>query len=270
MKVSNAFPRIFFILSSFMLVLNISSTAQEIKVMTYNIYHGELDYEPGKSNLKEIADIINQYKPDFVALQEVDSMTNRPATFNDSIPQNLVEELAGLTGMYGFFGKAIDYSNGGYGEGILSRFPTSATSVILPSPKGGEKRALISIVHTFPNGQKINFAGTHLCHQFAENRLAQTEAICNILNASEIPVIMGGDFNFSPGSESYKLIRTCFNDAAEMKGDPQNTIPSDNPRDRIDYIFVSKKHNWTIKEVKVIRSEASDHLPVLVTLELKE
>jgi endonuclease/exonuclease/phosphatase family metal-dependent hydrolase len=100
--------------------------------------------------------------------------------------------------------------------------------------------------------------------------MAQTETICNILNDSEIPVIMGGDFNFSPDSESYKLIRTCFNDAAEIKGNPQNTIPADNPDTRIDYIFVSKKHNWKIKDVKVIRSEASDHLPVLVTLELSE
>jgi endonuclease/exonuclease/phosphatase family metal-dependent hydrolase len=261
-----------FILTFFCVGITYSYTAvaQEIKVMTYNIYHGERSNEPGKSNLKDIANIINQVKPDFVALQEVDSMTNRSATFNDSIPQNLVKELAGMTGMYGFFGKAIDYGNGGYGEGILSRFPTSASTVILPIPKGGELRALISVGHTFPNGQEIIFAGTHLCHQFAENRLAQTDSICNIFSDAEIPVIMGGDFNFNPDSESYKLIRTCFNDAAEMEGNPQNTIPSGNPRARIDYIFVSKKHNWTIKEVKVIRSEASDHLPVLVTLELKE
>lgn len=270
MKASNIFYLIFFTLSYFMVGLNNSSTAQEIKVMTYNIFHGELSNEPGKSNLKEIAEIINQYKPDFVALQEVDSMTFRSATFNDSIPQNLVKELAGMTGMHGFFGKAIDYSNGAYGEGILSRFPASATNSILPIPMGGELRALLRIEHTFPNGQQIIFAGTHLCHQFSENKLAQTETICNIFNDSEIPVIIGGDFNFTPESESYKLIRTYFNDAAEMKGNPQNTIPSDNPNTRIDYIFVSNKHNWKIIDVKVISSEVSDHLPVLVTLELTE
>jgi endonuclease/exonuclease/phosphatase family metal-dependent hydrolase len=270
MKKINIHPPLFLALSGIILLMNFRLIAQEITVMTYNIYHGELSNEPGKSNLKEIADIINQYKPDFVALQEVDSMTNRSATFNDSVPQNLAKELAELTNMFGFFGKAIDYGNGGYGEGILSRFPTSASTLILPSPKGGELRALLSIEHTFPNGQKIIFAGTHLCHQFTENRLAQTDSICDIFNDSEIPVIIGGDFNFSPDSESYKLIRNCFNDAAELNGNPQNTIPSDNSATRIDYIFVSKKHNWTIKEVKVIRSEASDHLPVLVTLKLKK
>ena len=253
-----------------MLTLNISSNAQKIKVMTYNIFHGELSNVPGQSNIKEIADIINQYKPDFVALQEVDSMTDRSALFNNGVRQNLVEELAGQNGMFGFFGKAIDYSNGAYGEGILPRFPTNATNVILPIPKGGEKRALLGAEHTFPNGQKILFAGTHLCHQFEENSLAQTESICKILYNSELPVILGGDFNFTPDSESYKLIRTCINDAADMKGNPQNTITADNPETRIDYIFVSKNHNCKNREVKVIRSEASDHLPFLVTLEIND
>ncbi len=270
MKNTNTPPLPFFVLCGIILLINFQVSAQEITVMTYNIYHGELNNEPGKSNLKQVAEIINQYKPDFVALQEVDSMTNRSAMFNDSVPQNLVNELAEMTEMHGFFGKAIDYGNGAYGEGILSRFPTSARTVILPGPKGGELRALIRVEHTFPSGQKIIFAGTHLCHQFTENRLAQVDSLCSIFKDSDIPVIIGGDFNFSPDSESYKLIGTCFNDAAEIIGDPQNTIPSDNPVTRIDYIFVSKKHNWTIKEVKVIRSEASDHLPVLVTLELKE
>jgi endonuclease/exonuclease/phosphatase family metal-dependent hydrolase len=270
MKPTNLFPRLFLALSCFLFALNFNAIAQELTVMTYNIYHGELNYEPGKSNLKEIADIINQYKPDFVAMQEVDSMTNRSAAFNDSIPQNLVQELAELTGMYGFFGKAIDYSNGGYGEGILSRFPTSATKSILPIPKGGEHRAFLSVEHTFPNGQKIIFAGTHLCHEFAENRLAQAETICSILKDSKIPIVMGGDFNFRTDSEPYKVIRNCFNDAADIKGDPQNTIPFENPRARIDYIFLSKKHDWTVKDVKVIRVNASDHMPVLVTLELNK
>ncbi len=244
--------------------------AQEIKVMTYNIYHGEQHYDRGKSNLKQVAEVINKYKPDFVALQEVDSMTNRTAAFNDGIRINLVQELAKATEMYGFFGKAIDYSEGGYGEGILSRFPVKAVNYNLPIPKGGEVRALLMIEHTFPNGQKIIFAGTHLCHEFSENRLAQSKDICDILNNYDQPIIMGGDFNFRPDTEPYKVILKSFYDAAVMKGDPQNTISFENPRARIDYIFVSNEHEWIIKDVEVIPVNPSDHMPVLVTLELKK
>jgi len=253
-----------------LLHFNSQLLAQEIKVMTYNIFHGEQRYVPGKSNLKQIAEVINQYNPDFVALQEVDSMTARSATIHDGTPKDLMQELARMTGMYGFFGKAINYSNGGYGEGILSRFPARSCKYSLPIPQGGEGRTLLIINHTFSNGQEIVFAGTHLCHQFDENRLAQAGTICDICKNIKLPVIMGGDFNFRPYTEPYQVIIKCFKDAAEMKGDPKHTISYENPRARIDYIFVSSDYAWVIKDVEVIRSSASDHMPVLVTLELKE
>jgi endonuclease/exonuclease/phosphatase family metal-dependent hydrolase len=252
------------------ILFSLKAKAQQITVMTYNIYHGEQRYDQGKSNLKQIADVINLYQPDFVALQEVDSMTNRSASFNNGNRINLVQELSTLTGMYGFFGKAIDYSEGGYGEGILSRFPVKHKNYNLPIPKGGEIRALLMVEHTFSGGQKIIFAGTHLCHEFAENRLVQTTAIRDIFTDISLPVIMGGDFNATPESEPYKVIRTLFDDTAVIKGDPQNTISYENPRSRIDYIFVSKNCPWIIKDVRVIRNNASDHMPVLVTLELQK
>src|SRR5690606_24904090 len=114
-------PILFLLL--FGILMSNQVAGHEFKVMTYNIYHCEENYNPGHSNIQRVADIINTYKPDFVALQEVDSMTNRTAEFNADVPKDLVQELAKLTGMHGYFAKAIDYSNGGYGEGVLSRWP---------------------------------------------------------------------------------------------------------------------------------------------------
>lgn len=253
-----------------LLDLNSQTGPTEIRVMTYNIYHGEQPYDPGKSNIEKIAEIINKYKPDFVALQEVDSMTNRSALINSGEPKDLVLELSKKTGMIGFFGKAIDYSDGGYGEGILSRLPAKATKYSLPIPKGGEERALLLIDCTLPGGKEIVFAGTHLCHQFEENRLAQTEAICKILATIDKPVILAGDFNFRPESEPYQLIIRNFSDAAVIRGDPEPTISYENPRSRIDYVFLSEKSKWNVEDVEVIRNPASDHMPVLVILEIED
>ncbi len=249
--------------------LYVDTFAQEIKVMTYNIYHGEVNGTPGKSNLQQIAALINQHQPDFVALQEVDSMTNRSASLNNGIRKDLVQELARLTGMYGYFGKAIDFSDGGYGEGILSRFPTQSRRFDLPTPEGGENRVLLMVERSFPNGRKIAFCGTHLCHEYAKNQKAQAEAICDLLEPENVPIIIGGDFNITPNSKPYSLIAEAFIDVAVQNGNPKNTIPSDNPDHRIDYIFVSKTDEWIIKDVRVLNSDASDHLPVLVTMELK-
>ena len=249
--------------------LNPDTVAQKIKVMSYNIYHGEVNGVPRKSNLQQVADLINRFQPDFVALQEVDSMTNRSAALNNGIRQDLVQELARMTGMHGYFGKAIDFSDGGYGEGILSRYPVENRRFELPTPEGGEKRALLLVTHRFPNGQKIVFGGTHLCHEYAKNQQAQAEAICDFLKKEKVPVMVVGDFNITDDSNPYATIAASFIDVAVQYGNPQNTIPSDNPTKRIDYIFVSKADQWVVKEVQVIESNASDHLPVLVTLELK-
>ena len=171
--------------------------------------------------------------------------------------------------MHGYFAKAIDYSGGAYGEGILSRLPGEVSTYSLPIPKGGEGRALLTLLATLPGGQKIVFAGTHLCHEHDENRLAQAKAIATILAGSKLPVILGGDFNFRPDTAPYQMMRQQFLDAALVKGEPQFTIPFDQPRARIDYIFLSKKSRWVVTDVQVIRDNASDHMPVLVTLSLK-
>ncbi len=243
--------------------------AQEVKVLTYNIYHGERPDGSGKSNLEEVAALIKAHDPDLVALQEVDSMTYRSAQFNDGAREDLVQELARLTGMHGYFGKAMDYSSGGYGEGLLSRVGGQPEVSILETPAGGEPRALIAITHTFSNGKKMVFAGTHLCHEFEENKLAQAKQVARILGEKGLPAIVAGDFNFTPDSDAYEAIAQKMDDAAALFGNPQRTYSSTDPRIRLDYVFISRSSKWKVKAVEVIPSEASDHLPVLVTLQLE-
>src|SRR3546814_11505863 len=110
--------------------------------MTYNIYHGEQAYEPGKSNLQEVARVINTYKPDFVAIQEVDSLTGRSAELNDCKAQELLKKLGALNEMAGVFGRAMDYDGGGYGEDIVSRHPSTAI------PRSEERRVVQECVRT--------------------------------------------------------------------------------------------------------------------------
>ena len=65
-------------------------------------------------------------------------------------------------------------------KAFLSRFPDKPTVYKLPIPKGGEERALITIQHTFPKWSKNYFGGTHLCHEFEENRIAQAKQVASI------------------------------------------------------------------------------------------
>src|SRR5438552_3037737 len=86
-----------------------------VRVLTYNIHHGEgLD---GHFDLPRLASVIESTEADLVALQEVDQGTRRASGVNE------LTELARLAHMHSAFGRAMEFDGGGYGVGILSRWP---------------------------------------------------------------------------------------------------------------------------------------------------
>ncbi len=60
----------------------------------------------------------------------------------------------------------------------------------------------------------------------------------------------------------YRLLVDVFQDA-----DNANTFPVKNPSKRIDYIFVSEGVKFSGQQV--LQSTYSDHLPIIVDLELE-
>ncbi|MFN8429297.1 MAG: endonuclease/exonuclease/phosphatase family protein [Spirosomataceae bacterium] len=249
----------FFLFAS-LFFLSISCSKPAIKVLTYNIYHNENPYKKGQSNVSDISALIKETHPDVVFLQEVDSMTNRSAGVFGKKVDNAAE-LAKLTQRISYFSKAIDFSGGGYGEALLLKQPNVVFRQKLPNPKGGEVRSMIATEQNF--GKKsVIMLGTHLCHQYSENRMAQLEAIVAYYLQNDKPMILAGDFNFKPDSPEYQYITGFFIDAATQFQKPQNTFPADSPDSRIDYIFLSKKHPWKVDEIKVFSNQYSDHLPV--------
>lgn len=257
-----------FYLGFLMLICAYNTNAQsQLKVLTYNIFHGENPYKKGTPNLDDVAALINRIKPDVVALQEVDSATGRlEKIYGKRI--NWVAELAKKTGMHGYFGKAMDFDGGGYGEAILTRKPSKHIVQILPNPAGGEPRSIVYAQVIAGKNKKLLFAGTHLCHQFLPNKMAQVQKIDEIMLENKLPAVICGDFNFSPGEEPYNHLLQSWTDAAVVFGDPQYSFPADDPEIRIDYIWMNKETNWKVKEVKVLEHDFSDHRPVLAILEL--
>ncbi|MCS5489734.1 endonuclease/exonuclease/phosphatase family protein [Algoriphagus limi] len=238
---------------------------QTIKILTYNIYHGEDPFTPGKTNLDSIAILLNELDPDIIALQEVDSMTVRSANLYGR-KVNLVDELAKKTGMDGYFAKAMDYSEGGYGEGLLVKKAEYFIHQNLPIPAGGEPRA--AAWTSLKIGEKnIWIGGTHLCHQFQENRIAQVQEILGFAESKSNPIIWMGDLNFTPQDNEYQLIKANWKDAAKIAKDESSTYQSATDEGRIDYVWFSKNH-FELIGYQVIHVPYSDHFPVLVELKL--
>ena len=108
--------------------------------MSYNIRIGiGMDQQ---TNLKRIAEVINKIQPDYVGLQEVDSVCERSGWINQ------YAELARLTGMYPIFAPATERSKGLYGIAALSRKKPRSYQYI-PLPGKEEPRTFLCL--EYPN-----------------------------------------------------------------------------------------------------------------------
>jgi endonuclease/exonuclease/phosphatase (EEP) superfamily protein YafD len=111
----------------------------------------------------------------------------------------------------------------------------------------------------------LTFCSVHLDHRKPEDdRLASIDAIKRMFVVHFHPTIVAGDFNAKPDSETYKKMMEGFYDSWRSKRGGF-TIPSDKPRSRIDYVW---SRGWLAPRTKrVLKSDASDHLPLILDLQ---
>lgn len=231
----------------------VSAQSPALKIMTYNLRFGEL------ASLEEIAQFISKENPDMVLLQEVDVFTMRERAPHQN-GKNFISELAYHTGMLGAYCKSINYKGGYYGLGILSKYPMVSTGyTYLPKMTDSEEQRSLFVAEIELNdSSQIAVACTHLGLQPAA-RMAQVNKLNEVLSKIKHPIVLAGDFNAKPGSEEItqgmeKWLRAC--------GD-QNTVPANNPKSKIDYIFCYPPASWKIVSNKVPSVLLSDHLPVI-------
>lgn len=245
------------------------SLAQEIKILTYNIYHGENANKSGDSTFHLISDFLILSQPEVVALQEVDSMTLRSERIY-SRKLDFMRQLALKTGYKGYFGKAMDFEEGGYGEGLLAKKGAAYHTLPLPNPAGGEPRAVAWVKAELKTLEEFYFGGTHLCHEFPENRMAQLDSLISYAEALDRPVIWVGDLNFTPDSEEYKSIPSHWKEAGREAENEQATYGTGEDAMRIDYIWYDSR-KFELVEYKVLDQVTfSDHYPVWAILKMRK
>jgi endonuclease/exonuclease/phosphatase family metal-dependent hydrolase len=233
------------------------------RVMTYNIHHGEgIDK---RLDLERIAKLITDAKADVVALQEVDRGVARTAK------RDLPAELAKLTGMTAYFENNFHYQGGEYGNAVLTRFPIKrAKNTHYKMLRTGEQRGVLQLVLDV-HGHEVLFMNTHIDYRPDDaERLMNVDELKQIVaDADAMPVILCGDFNATPESRTIAKVKAFLADTWELIGKGDGfSIPTEKPRKRIDYIWISKA---TIEplQIEVLKSDASDHLPVMAQLRLK-
>ena len=231
----------------------------EFRIMTYNIYGARL------ADGKKLAKSIKKYKPDFVALQEVDKNTKR-SNFRD-VTQDFALEL-GYN--YYYFQKAMDFDKGEFGIAFVSKYDVKNIYVHELPSAGNEKRQVLA--------EHILVINTHLDYEPAV-KSTQIEDLMTVIDYFKGDIkFLCGDFNLLPTTEHYQKIAENWNDTYFEGKDLENKSNLENRNletQRIDYIMAKKGENYRTKQSFFINDDSqewtklSDHLPYMAVLEIE-
>lgn len=231
-----------------------------MRIMSYNV--GAFSKFMSNSSAT-IAAMIKEVEADVVGLNELDSCNTRHKV-------NQCSELAqNLGGWNWYFGRAMDYKGGAYGNGVVTPKNVKMIDkyfVTLPKPptvNGDEKeQRSIAVVET----DKYVIGATHL----QGGDMPQISVIMNWVEKNyknyHKPVFLVGDTNAAPDSDAIKTLKESWTILSKA----ENSVPVNQPTRCIDYVFHYKKS----KEVTVTNggtmtkfrtgdpTKTSDHLPV--------
>lgn len=274
----------FFILVNFCFEIKAQqNTYGSLNVMTYNIrYNNPGDSINAWPNRKEwVKSLVMFYDTDILSIQEglsdqVDYLQTATGFAVEGVGRDDGKKAGEFTAIY--------YNPKRFVKRVSGHFWLSETPEI---PSKGWDAAIVRIctwIRLYDKVRKQEFFvfNTHYDHLGAVARVRSSELIQKQipLIAGDFPVILTGDLNVTPETESVGTLRTFLSDAREVSQEPpygpegsfsgfKFTAPL---KDRIDYIFTSK-HLKVLKYGILSDSKdqrfPSDHLPVLARLRIE-
>ena len=236
----------------------------KIKFMSYNTQHC-LNFITREIDFDIIADTIKKCEADIIGLQEIRD-EGQDADYQSQA--KIIAEKLGYH--YYYFAEAIRFEGvNPYGNAIISRYPIiSAETIMIPDPEikkyDGyyETRCLLKATIDVRNGLHV------LVSHFGLNPDEHENAVETVV--SNIPkehCVLMGDFNMEPDNQILNPIMQDLQDTAKFFSTYKLSFPSDTPKVKIDYIFVSKDLKVEYADIPEIIS--SDHRPHVATIELE-
>ena len=229
-----------------------------VRIMSYNVHNG-FDTD-GHLGMEAIARVIEAERPDVVGLQEV----SRGWVVNGSLDMlTWLSQRLELPFVYGPVTGPL------WGNAVLSRYPIiDWGSVRLPPDGLLLQRGYLWARLDLGDGQELRVVNTHLHHtgEGQAIRAEQIETLLDFWNGEAGTVIMG-DFNARRNDAETEMMRQAgMADVHDLAGSgPGYTSPAKSPHQGIDYIWLSP--DLTATDVDIPSSTASDHLPVVASID---
>ena len=244
-----------------------------MRLLLYNIRYGVgagasmhmplpgAGYLLGNQNvLPEIAQFIKSADPDIVGLVEVDTGSIRSRKVNQA--ETIAVEL-GMNSSY-----ETKYGANSINQILPIVRKQGNAFLAAPRVRGesfhyfdtGIKRLIIEL-----ELDELSVFLVHLSLKYRHRHL-QLRKLYDLIEATEKPVIVAGDFNtFWGENEIYLFMRAAGLRSANVRSQP--SYPSRSPRKELDFILYQDGINVTNFEIPQVRH--SDHLPLICDFEVE-
>lgn len=242
-----------------------------IKILQWNVWYRE--------KVENVIALIQEVDADILCLQEL--TVGVSSNGGHDVPSAISE----ATGLECNFAIAHEFKDGHVqGNGIFSKFPIAKNSnFFIAKPQGGsdyssEGRAC-AVSKVDPGGKKdITIATTHCSysHKFADSP-AKTDEIRKLTEffaSNEERLVFTGDLNLHPDTQGIRMIEGQLDHCGPGYEEPTWTTKPFSYQGfeetqlgwRLDYAFATK--DVKIISSKVIETAYSDHLPILLEVEV--
>lgn len=226
-----------------------------VRLASYNVHRAigrDRRCEP-----QRILDVLREIGADVIALQEVEA---------HDTGADMLEWLGKSLGLHAIPGPTLLRHDGQYGNGLLTRWPIRARDLVDLSVKRFEPRGAIAADLEFEDGKHLRVVATHL-GLFPHERREQVEQLLKLFTwMPEERAVLMGDLNewFLWGRPLRRLHR-YFERTPALR-----TFPAHRPVFALDRLWT---HPGSILQglqvhASALAREASDHLPLVATLEL--
>jgi endonuclease/exonuclease/phosphatase family metal-dependent hydrolase len=149
------------------------------------------------------------------------------------------------------------------------------SAVLGLSHRAGATRRGAAVAVCSLAGRRFAFVGTHLDLRPADRMSHVCELYARLADAGidpAVPLIVAGDINETPGEPAWEVLARRLADGPAAVGADEPTFPAQEPRRRIDGVFVDRRLRVT--EARVLGGSdvlaGSDHRPVLTEVELDQ
>jgi endonuclease/exonuclease/phosphatase family metal-dependent hydrolase len=218
----------------------------------------------GRYRPDRIVEVLHVLNADVIALQEVDS------SLRSDNGEDQLTYISRSLGMLPILGPTLSFDYGSYGNAILTRHQIHYWDEYDLSYRKFEPRGAIAVGVKFQiegRSRQMRIVGTHLGLKYWERTFQIDRLLGGVVWKDEPVTILLGDFNeWFPFSGNYLRLSRAFLPCPRLA-----TFPAVWPRFALDRIYISglvNKVNWSTVSHS-LSSVASDHLPVLANIDLK-